>query len=474
MINAPSAATTAEVTEIDASARFPLLLLVGSALVWLVLSGALALVNLVQLHTPSFAAVCSVMTYGRVAAMQESAFIYGWAANAGLAVALWVLARLGGSSLRSLNWVLFGTAFWNLALLGGVVGIACGDALAHGWLHLPRYVLPLMLVAYGAIGVAGVLAWTGRRHEMTFAAQWYAVAALFLFPWLFSAAQVILVFVPERGVLQAVIAGWYVQGAWTLWLAPLALAAAYYVVPKVGGRTIASYDFASLGFWTLLFVGAWTGGRHFIGGPVPAWVVTVAGVSCALLLFHYMIVGLNLRGAFSGGGSVVLKFIGFGVVAYVLGGFLDAITAFRGIAVVTQFTFFTEAQHQLAVTGAFSMIMFGAIYFMVPRLTGQAWPSSGLVRAHYFTSLLGTIGLVVSLAIAGWIQGHDLNQASVSFEAIAAHVKVWLLLATAAQALLLLGNLLLLAHLLRAVVSNLASSTPANFRPGSTMEASAS
>jgi cytochrome c oxidase cbb3-type subunit 1 len=134
------------------------------------------------------------MTYGRAAAMQESAFIYGWAANAGLAVVLWILGRLGGFPLRSLNWVTFGTAFWNFALLVGIVGIALGDGTSHAWMHLPKYVLPLMLVAHGAISVAGVLAWTGRRQETTFAAQWYAIAALFLMPWLFSAAQMMLVF----------------------------------------------------------------------------------------------------------------------------------------------------------------------------------------------------------------------------------------------------------------------------------------
>src|SRR2546426_5461227 len=113
-----------------------------------------------------------------------------------------------------------------------------------------------------AMGVAGVLAWSGRKHDLMFASQWYGIAAIFLFPWLFSAAQVILLWSPARGVLQAVAAGWFAQGAWTLWLAPLALAVAYYIVPKVSGRLVPSYDFAALGFWVLIFVGGWTGGRH--------------------------------------------------------------------------------------------------------------------------------------------------------------------------------------------------------------------
>ena len=133
-----------------------------------------------------------------------------------------------------------------------------------------------------------------------YAAQWYAIAPLFFFPWLFSVAQVLLLWSPVRGTLQAVVQGWYAQGLWTLWAAPLALAGAYYVLPRATGRTLPAYDLAWLGFWALLFVGGWTGGRHLIGGPVPAWIPTVAIVAATLLLSHYLIVFLNLRGASPG------------------------------------------------------------------------------------------------------------------------------------------------------------------------------
>jgi cytochrome c oxidase cbb3-type subunit 1 len=473
MTTVPHAAATAETSEIDTSARCTLSLLIASALAWLVVSGVLALLNLVQAYTPGFLADCEVFTYGRLRAIQETAFIYGWAANAGVAVALWLLARLGGSPLRSLNWTLAGAVFWNLGVLAGLIGIAIGDGSSVAYLHMPAYVQPLMLVAFGAMAVPGILAWTGRRQPMTFAAQWYALAALFLFPWLFSAAQVMLEWTPVRGTLQAVAAGWFVQGAWTLWLAPLALAAAYYLVPKITGRAIPNYDFASFGFWTLLVVGGWTGGRHLVGGPVPAWVVTIAIVSCTLLLIHYIVVAINLRGAFGQGGTV-LKFVGFGLAAYLVGGLVDSITAMRSVAVITQFTWFAQAQSQLALTGAYSMLIFGAIYFLIPRVTGQAWPSAPLIRAHYAAAVLGTVVLVVSLAAAGWVQGRDLANASVSFADIAAHTRPWLQTATAAQALLVIGNALFALHFLRAICPRAAAPAASPFRQPSTMEASAS
>jgi cytochrome c oxidase cbb3-type subunit 1 len=462
-----------EVSEIDSTARGPVSLLLVSALFWLLISGVLALVNFGQTLSPSLLADCSLFTYGHTRAMQETVLIYGWIANAGFAIALWILGRLGGSPLRALNWLTVGAVFWNLGVAGGLVGIALGEGTSIPFLRLPHTVQPLLFVAFGAMAIPGVLAWTGRSHAQPFAAQWYAVAALFLFPWLFSAAQVMLVWAPLRGVLQAIAAGWFAQTAWTLWIAPLALSAAYYLVPKITGRQIPAYDFASLGFWTLLVVGGWTGGRHLVGGPVPAWIATLAIVSCALLVFHYIVVAINLRGAFAGG-SAALKFVAFGLAAYVIGGLADAVTAMRSVAEYTQFTWVSYAQTQLALMGAFSMIAFGAIYFLVPRLSNQPWPSTTLIRAHYLASLIGVILLVGGLAVAGIVQGRDLANASVAFADIAAHTRSWLLLATAAQALLLVGNLLFAFHFLRVLVTKPAVPAANLFRQPPAMQASVS
>jgi cytochrome c oxidase cbb3-type subunit 1 len=474
MTTAFPAAVTADAREIDASSRCALSLLFASALAWLLVSGVLAIVNLIQAQAPGFLADCEIFTYGRTHAYQETVFIYGWAANAGFAVALWVVGRLGGAPMRSMNWAIVGTLFWNTAVTLGVIGIATGDGTSIPFLHLPRAVLPLMLVAYAAIALPAVLAWTGRRQQTTFAAQWYALAALFLFPWLFSAAQVVLLWAePMRGVLQAIAAGWFMQGAWTLWLAPLALAAAYYLVPKITGRTIPHYDFAPVSFWVLLVIGGWTGGRHLIGGPVPAWIASMAVVSCTLLTFHYIVVAINLRGAFGQGGTA-LRFVAFGLAAYVIGGFLDAVTAFRSIAEFTQFTWVDQAQSQLALTGAFSMIVFGALYFLGPRLANRPWPSLALIRAHFGAAVLGTIGLVISLAVAGLVQGRGLADAAVTFATIADDTRIWLQIAVASQALLLLGNLLLAFHFVRLLKTQSAVPAAGLFRQPPTMEASVS
>jgi cytochrome c oxidase cbb3-type subunit 1 len=462
-----------EYTPVDEASSWPVLFLLLSGAVWLIAAGVLALLAAVQLHSPSFLAHCPVLTYGRTSVMAQTAFVYGWLANAGLGLALWTLGRLAGEPLRAQNWSLGGAMFWNLGVTGAIIGVACGDATGFEMLGLPKYVQLILFASYAAIAVSGLLAWSGRLRRISFASHWYAAAALFLFPWLLSITHVMLFASPVRGVMQPIVAAWYAQSAWTLWLAPLALSVAYYVVPKVTGKVLPSYEFASLGFWTLIFVGGLTGGRHLLGGPVPAWIPSLAVVSCALLLFHTLVVFLNLRGAYAGGG-VALKFIAFGLTAYVLGAGVDALTSFHGIALHTQFTLFDEAQRQLALYGGATTILFGGIYFALPRITGKAWLSGGLVKAHLTLTVLGVLLLLASLTLASVTQSQELLDPKIPLGDIATHMGVWLSAAVVAQVILLLGNLAFLANFYGTSCRIMNISAPAVFNAPAAVETHAS
>src|SRR5690606_13313292 len=108
---------------------------------------------LAQTLNPSFLADCPAFTYGRLRGLQETAFTYGWIANSGFAIATWILGRLGGSALRSLNWLTVGTLFWNAGVILGLVGISLGHGTATPFLRMPEYVQLLLLVASAAMAV---------------------------------------------------------------------------------------------------------------------------------------------------------------------------------------------------------------------------------------------------------------------------------------------------------------------------------
>jgi len=459
-----------ELTPNDSASRRPLLLLLASGLLWLVASGCLGIIASYQLHDPEFLSGFAPATFGRVNTLAETSFVYGWLANAGLALALWVLGRLSGEPLRAQNWAVAGATLWNIAVAVALVGVATGDATGFELLGLPSYVQLVMFFSYGAIAVSGLLAWSGRLRRVSHASHWYAVAALFVFPWILSVAHVALFAAPVRGVLQAVVAGWYARSAWTLWLAPLALSVAYYVVPKATGRLLPSYCCAAPGFWCLMVLGGLTGGRHLVGGPVPAWIPSVAVVSCVLLLVHTLAVALNLRVAFSGK-AAALRFISFGTSAYIIGAAADAATSFRGVAALTQFTLADEAQRQVALYAALSTILFGGVYYALPLITGRAWFSARLILVHMALAFTGIILLVGSLCLSALAQGRGLLDPQVPFAEIFQHARPWLLTATFARAALLLGNTAFLANFLLTLSPAPETPRPVSYTPPPALEA---
>jgi cytochrome c oxidase cbb3-type subunit I len=415
--SSPSAADLAGRTEagpIDASSRAPVLLFVVFGALWLLSASGLALVASVQLHNPGFFGDSAWLTYGRARPAWSAAFVYGWGFNAAFALALWLMARLSGTTLRGGPLAVVGGLFWNLGVILGVLGIHAGDATGFAWLELPRYVAPLLLVAYALIGASGVATFRFARFSSIYVSQWYLLGALFWFPWLYSIVQATLLFGSPRGVVQTILAAWYGGSLYGLWLAPIALAAIYYFLPKILGRPVYDYRLARMGFWTFVLFASWAGVRHLIGGPVPIWVQGAGSAAGFMLLVPVLVVAVNSFGSLIGQGrslrgSPTLGFITIASAGFVLAGIGAAVTSLRGVAEFTQFTYVSQALLQLELYAFFSMAAFGGIYYIVPRLVRSEWPSAALISAHFWTTAVGAFVAIVCLTIGGWVQGSAIN-----------------------------------------------------------------
>src|SRR4051812_50131054 len=86
-MNSP-ANTRTEQMEIDASAKWPVLVFFGSALLWLLLGGLMQLAAAMQLHQPGFLAACEWVTHGPLAPASQKTPVYGWGLNTALAFRL--------------------------------------------------------------------------------------------------------------------------------------------------------------------------------------------------------------------------------------------------------------------------------------------------------------------------------------------------------------------------------------------------
>lgn len=440
-----------EQAEIDASAKWPVLVFFGSALVWLLLGGVLQLIASIQLHSPAFLADCAWTTHGRIAPAAQNALVYGWGMNAAFAFGLWLMARLSATTLRHGGWLFVAAKFWNVGVTLGVIGILGGYSTSFELLEMPQYVTLILLVAYAMIGVWAVTTFSIRNTENVYASQWYLFGAAFWFPWLYAIAQIMLFKAPVRGVVQPVVNAWYVHGLYGLWFVPVALAAAYYFLPKILGKPVSNYYLAPLAFWWLVGTTAFAGGSRLIGAPVPIWISTLGGASNFLLVIPVVVIALNLFGTFSGrysalGSSVTLRFILVSMVGFILASVLNFALSIRGFAQVVQFTLLGDLRDWLIFYACFSTAMFGAAYFILPRLTGHEWRSSFLVKAHFGTTALGVLLLTVGLAYAGWKQGHLLNDATIPFSEITKELTFWFTFRSCVLILLMAGHVAFLIN----------------------------
>jgi cytochrome c oxidase cbb3-type subunit 1 len=457
--SASPSASRVEVGELDASTKVPTLFFILSAAVWLVVATVLGIIAAVQLVQPSFLDGYAWLTHGRVVPMAQNALVYGWAFNAAFAVLIWVMTRLSRSPAPAWGPTVVGGLFWNAGVNLGIAGIMIGDTTGYALLEMPNYAAPLLFLAYAIIGSRIIVIFSRRRGEGVFASQWYALAALFWFPWLFTIARVSIGMDLLRGPAQAIAGAWYSHNVYSLFLAPVALATLYFLLPKRLGRTITAYPMAKLGFWSFAFFGSFGGLAALMGGPVPAWVPTLGKSANLMLLVPLFIIGINLLGTLFAGrsagvsGGPSLSFLKFGAVAFVVATLLGMLLSVRPVAHLLQLTFATEALTSLKFYGVVSMVAFGAIYFIVPRLTLQPWPSSALISAHFWASVAGTLTIVVSLGLAGFVQGNALADVETyaTFAEVSAVSSGFLVARIMGLFILMVGNLAFLVHVALAI-----------------------
>lgn len=404
--------------ELDASCQLPVLYFLLSGLAWLLVGSLLQFEAGVRLLYPDWGASCLAMSYGRLVPAAENALVYGFASQMGLGIGLWLLARLGRTPLVASGLIAVGNVLWNFALTIGILGILLGDSTGHAGLEMPAYSHWMLLAAYLFVGIWAVQTWARHSSGPLYASQWFLLGALFWFPWLLTTAQLVVVTFPGRGVLPAITGAWFAGGIQHLWLTPLALAAIYYFIPAITGRPLRNYHLAVIAFWSLALFGAWSGPARLIGGPIPAWIVSVGIVATVLLLIPVTIVALNIWPVLGSRlGQVcqnrVLRFLAVAVVCFVLVSLGNALNAFRSRSAVTHLTLNEWARSFAYLHGFVALTFLGAAYHVVPRLMRRDWPSARLMSVHFWFTVVGLVLVVIPALMTGFRQGRELNDAAV-------------------------------------------------------------
>jgi cytochrome c oxidase cbb3-type subunit I len=438
----------------DASSAPVVFFFLCCAFAWLLVASAAGLTASLKLHLPDWLTQQAWLSFGRIRTIHLNAVAYGWAPMAGLGIAMFVLPRLFATPLVGGRFALLGGALWNAGLIAGLGAIAVGFSDGLEWLEIP-WQIDLLFVAGGAlVGIPLVLTLLQRKVRHLYVSVWYMGCALFWFPVLFLVANIPGL---HGGVQQATMNWWFGHNVLGLFYTPLALATIYYFLPKVIGRPVQSYNLSLLGFWGLAFFYGQVGGHHLIGGPVPGWLITLSIVQSMMMILPVAAFTVNQYQTLKGhlGAlrySPTLRFIGIGGLMYTASSVQGSLEALRSVNVITHFTHYTVAHAHLGLYGFVTMVFFGAIYFMVPRITGREWPFPRWITAHFWLSVIGFGIYFVGLSIGGWLQGLAMLDASKPFMDSMTLTLPYLQARSVGGALMVAAHLLFVAHFVALVL----------------------
>jgi cytochrome c oxidase cbb3-type subunit I len=443
------ATAKADLVAIDRSVRVPVLVFFGSGIFWLIIALLLFLLSSSQIHKPTawwtFPEI-PWLSYGRVYPAFINCFVYGWAVPAGIGAGIWLLSRFSAAPLRHPSLPVYGCAVWNVGMISGVFSLLTGLTNGMPLLEFPSYSAFLLLFGFAMAGLSLLTILWNRKSGRLYISEWYLIGALFWFAWMYATANITLGAPSVPGPAQPAINFWYIGSLLDLWLTPVALAAAFYLIPKIVEKPIYSEKLAFLAFGCLAIFGGWTGMTQIVGGPLPAWMITAGIVSRVLMLIPVLAVATNfhltMKGVFEElREDAALRFITTGAIVYTAYAVQGSIISLRSIAQFTQFTFVTQVHTQLGLIGFFSMVLFGTIYYIVPRMLGRDWLFPKLVRTHFWLTVVGLGLLYFALTIGGMIQGFGLENPDVPMIAISDLLQPFLTVQNVGVLLIVVGNL---------------------------------
>jgi cytochrome c oxidase cbb3-type subunit 1 len=439
--------------EIDRSLRHPVMFFLTAGAAWLALAIALGVIASAKVHNPGFLAGHAWLTYGRIFPAHLNALVYGWGMQAAFALILWLIARRSDQECTTAGTILTAGLVWNLAVALGIAGILSGNGTGMPWMEFPGFAWPVLLASYLAIVVWPFIQFRVRGEGPVSITQWYILAATIWFPWVYITANTMLHCLPGHPVMAAGINVWYKSAVVFLFFTPVALGTAYDLVPQLTGRPVPSRALATMGFWSLAIIAPWAGMQKLAGTPVPYFLPYVGAAAAVLLFIPICAAATNiLRTVWSDRGSSAatpaLRFTTAGMISLVVLGLASVLLNLPDSTLpLTQFSLSGYGFDTLALYGAFTLVMFGAAYFIVPRVTGRDWVFPKLVEMHFLFSIYGLLTVLLVTLVGGLHQGMSQEDWKLPWIGVTAVANPYAVATTFAWSLILFSNIFFLIHL---------------------------
>ncbi len=379
---------------------------------WFLIGTLYGLIAAIHLAAPEFFNNIFFLVFGRTRPSHIDTMVFGFVGSTLVGCALYIVPALLRTPLWSerLGW--FSFCFWSLTVLSGPptfsFGLSRGRPYAeYLWIFDVCIVLALLGLIFNL-----VMTVANRRENTLYVSVWYVLGAALWTAGSFPIGNVMWHPATDAmpGLIDSVLLWFYGHNIVGLLLTPLALAVAYFVIPRQTKTPLYSHTLSLLGFWMLVALYTHIGGHHILQAPIPNWLKTISIVDSMAMMLPVAIVLVNLWMTARGREGLLWsdpagRFVVAGTIWYLFVCVQGPLQSLPSVQEITHFTNWTVGHAHIAVLGFAGFLALGGMWHVLPLATGRRLWSSRLVALQFALLLFGLIGFLIVLSMAGLIQG---------------------------------------------------------------------
>lgn len=387
-----------------------------ATLVWGLVATLVGLIVALLLVMPQWTFV-EYISFGRLRPLHTNAAIFAFAGNGIFAAVYYSTQRLCKARMWSDGLSLAHFWGWQLIIVAAAITLPLGYTQGKEYAELEWPIdIAIALVWVGFFGINFFMTLVKRRERHMYVALWFyiativAVAILHVFNNLVVPTSLLNSVPIYAGVQDAMMQWWYGHNAVAFFLTTPFLGLMYYFLPKAAERPVFSYKLSIIHFWSLVFIYIWAGPHHLHYTSIATWASTLGMVFSLMLWMPSwggMINGLlTLRGAWHKVATdPVLKFFVVGITFYGMATFEGPMLSIKSVNALSHYTDWTIAHVHAAALGWNGFMIFGMLYWLLPRIFQTKLWSTQLATWHFWVGTFGILLYIIPIYVAGLTQG---------------------------------------------------------------------
>jgi cytochrome c oxidase cbb3-type subunit I/II len=374
------------------------------------------LIIALQIFIPSLNLGLPWTSFGRLRPLHTNAVIFAFCGNAIYAGIYYSTQRLLKARLASdlLSRIHFWG--WQLIIVSAAITLPLGITTSKEYAELEWPIDIAIALVWIVFGLNLILTIMRRREKIMYVSIWFYVATFLTVAMLHVVNSINIPvnlfksYPVYKGVQDALVQWWYGHNAVAFFLTTPFLGLAYYFIPKSVDKPIYSYRLSIIHFWSLIFIYIWAGPHHLLYSSMPEWLQSLGMVFSVMLLAPSWGGAINFVLTLRKGwdklrSDPIPKFMAAATTFYMMATFEGPLLSIKSVSALAHNTDWVVGHVHSGALGWNGLLIFGMIYFLVPRLYNTTLYSTRLATAHFWMSTAG-IGLyIVSMWISGVTQG---------------------------------------------------------------------